>query len=719
MVGGMVEAIAEAMGRLEEGPPPDPEGSFVDYQTTMVKYSKAIAITTQEMMTKSVTCPEELGGLASQVTGDYSQLAHQGRLAATTAEPEEVGFQIKTRVQELGHGCIYLVQKAGALQMSPTDSFSKRELIECARAVTEKVSMVLSALQAGNKGTQACITAASAVSGIIADLDTTIMFASAGTLNPENEECFADHRESILKTAKALVEDTKLLVSGAASSQDRLAQAAHSSAKTITLLTDVVKLGATSMGSDDPETQVVLINAVRDVAKALAELISATKCAAGKPADDPSMYQLKSAAKVMVTNVTSLLKTVKAVEDEATRGTRALEATIEFIKQELTVFQSKDVPEKSTTPEEFIRMTKGITTATAKAVAAGNSGQQVHVIATANLSRKAISDMLTTCKQAACHPEVSEEVRSKALQYGSDCTAEYINLLEQVLLVLQKPTMDQRQQLAVQSKSVAGYVTELIQTAEAMKGSEWVDPEDPTVIAETELLGAAASIEAAAKKLEQLKPRAKPKQADETLDFEEQILEAAKAIAAATSALVKSASAAQRELVAQGKVGSILANAVDDGQWSQGLISAARMVAAATSNLCEAANASVQGHASEEKLISSAKQVAASTAQLLVACKVKAQPDSEAMRRLQAAGNAVKRASDNLVKAAQKAAFDKAEDDNVVVKTKFVGGIAQIIAAQEEMLRKERELEEARKKLAQIRQQQYKFLPTELREDDS
>lgn len=42
----------------------------------------------------------------------------------------------------------------------------------------------------------------------------------------------------------------------------------------------------------------------------------------------------------------------------------------------------------------------------------------------------------------------------------------------------------------------------------------------------------------------------------------------------------------------------------------------------------------------------------------------------------------------------------------------------QIIAAQEEMLRKERELEEARKKLAQIRQQQYKFLPTELREDE-
>nr|XP_028562769.1 talin-2 isoform X3 [Podarcis muralis] len=717
MVGNMVDSIAEAMSKLDEGTPPEPNGTYVDYQTTVVKYSKAIAVTAQEMMTKAVTNPEELGGLASQMTTDYSHLAFQGRMAAATAEPEEIGFQIRTRVQELGHSCIFLVQKAGALQICPTDSYTKRELIECARAVSEKVSLVLSALQAGNKGTQACITAASAVSGIIADLDTTIMFATAGTLNAENNESFADHRENILKTAKALVEDTKLLVSGAASSQEKLAQAAQSSASTITQLAEVVKLGAASLGSGDPETQVVLINAIKDVAKALSDLIGATKGAASKPADDPSMYQLKGAAKVMVTNVTSLLKTVKAVEDEATRGTRALEATIEYIKQELTVFQSKDIPEKNSSPEESIRMTKGITMATAKAVAAGNSCRQEDVIATANLSRKAVADMLIACKQASYHHDVSEDVRTRALHYGTECTLGYLELLEHVLMILQKPTPELKHQLAALSKRVASAVTELIQSAEAMKGTEWVDPEDPTVIAETELLGAAASIEAAAKKLEQLKPRAKPK-ADETLDFEEQILEAAKSIAAATSALVKSASAAQRELVAQGKVGAIPANAADDGQWSQGLISAARMVAAATSNLCEAANASVQGHASEEKLISSAKQVAASTAQLLVACKVKADQDSEAMRRLQAAGNAVKRASDNLVRAAQKAAFGKADDDDVVVKTKFVGGIAQIIAAQEEMLKKERELEEARKKLAQIRQQQYKFLPTELREDE-
>lgn len=83
---------------------------------------------------------------------------------------------------------------------------NKLRLCGCCRLF--QVSLVLSALQAGNKGTQACITAESAVSGIIADLDTTIMFASAGTLNPENEESFADHRYADLAARSAVLQTT-------------------------------------------------------------------------------------------------------------------------------------------------------------------------------------------------------------------------------------------------------------------------------------------------------------------------------------------------------------------------------------------------------------------------------------------------------------------------------------------------------------------------------
>lgn len=46
-----------------------------------------------------------------------------------------------------------------------------------------------------------------------------------------------------------------------------------------------------------------------------------------------------------------------------------------------------------------------------------------------------VSFVFSPLQQAAYHPEVGEELRSKALQYSSECTSGYINLLEQVLQV--------------------------------------------------------------------------------------------------------------------------------------------------------------------------------------------------------------------------------------------------------------------------------------------
>ncbi|XP_076439084.1 talin-1-like isoform X2 [Babylonia areolata] len=736
VVSNMIDSIAKSITRTDERVTISEEVSFVDHQTNMVRLAKQIARTAQDMIGKSTTNVGQLGVLANQMTRDYNQLASASCGAAAATNNSDIANRIRTTVQDLGKSCIEVVQDAGRLQSDPSDSYGQRDLCDHARTIAEKVSYVLAALQAGARGTQACINAASTVSGIIGDLDTTIMFASAGTLNPEGDETFADQRENILKTAKALVDDTKTLVAGAASNQEQLAAAAQAAVKTITRLADVVKIGAGSLGPEQPEAQVLLINAVKDVASALSDLISATKNASGKAVSDPAMLHLKDSAKVMVTNVTSLLKTVKAVEDEAVRGTRALESTIEAIGQEVKAFDATDDIPRKATAEDLIRFTKPLTMATAKAVAAGNSCRQEDIIAAANLGRKCIFELFGVIKGAAATAETAE-IKKRALNAGRNAAIVYRELLETVHQVVMRPTPEGRQNLALVSRKVANAVTELVQSAEIIKdcqprihpllfprgfasppfftGSEWVDPDDPTVIAENELLSAASSIEAAAKKLSQLKPRQAARKADESLNFDEQILEAAKSIAAATAALVKSASAAQRELVAQGKVSSTFTrHAVDeDGQWSQGLISAARMVAAATHSLCEAANAMVQGHASEEKLIASAKEVAGSTAQLLMACKVKADPGSVAMQRLQAAGNAVKRASEALVKAAQQERDVQEEEESLTVNKRMVGGIAQEIMAQEEILRKEKELQDARRRLEKIRKEKYKDRPPE------
>ncbi|XP_055631381.1 talin-2 isoform X3 [Toxorhynchites rutilus septentrionalis] len=710
VVTGLMEQISRSMSRITDKRQSflgaSLSDTYVDYQTRMVQSAKEIARFANEINAKAAVDPSKLAQLSVEMTHHYTQLAQDSIGASALTTSPDVAIRIRNTVQDLGRSVNVLIQSTAGIRKD--DSSGLVEISRGARDVSEKVSQVLAALQAGSRGTQACINASSTVSAIISDLDTTIMFATAGTLHSEDDGKFSDHREHILKTAKALVEDTKILVAGAAGTQDQLAAAAQNAVTTILQLAEAVKHGAASLGSNQPDSQVMVMNAVKDVAAALGELINATKLASGKPINDPAMNDLKDSAKVMVMNVTSLLKTVKAVEDEHTRGTRAMEATVDAISQEIRSMQfAPDMHRASlqqlAKPEDLITVTKHVTAATAKAVSAGASNLQADIAAAANLGRKTISDMLVVCKAVAWSCAETQELRQRTLDAGSAVAIAYRDLLESIL---SHCSADERMQL---SRRVAKCVTDLVGMAQLLKGSDWVDPDDPTVIAENELLGAAASIEAAAKKLASLRPRRQPevKEADENMNFDEMILEAAKSIMAASSALVRAANAAQRELVDQGKVARRPLTSSDDGQWSEGLISAARLVAAATHSLVEAAQHLVMGTGTEETLISTAKQVASSTAQLLIACKVKSDPNSETGRRLQAAGNAVIKSTDKLVQAAQQA-IEGEEEHTLKLNRNMVDGMAQEINARSEILMRERQLEEAKNKLIAIRHAKYR-----------
>ncbi|XP_049817811.1 talin-2 isoform X3 [Aethina tumida] len=300
IVSGVIDSITRSMTHLTDHRASlilSESDGYVDYQTRMVNAAKEIAKISSDMAAKAASDTQQLAPLSADLGHKYHQLASDSVGAAASASNVEVAIKLKEVVHQLGAACTELIQTGGQCLIQK-DDIILRQIGDCSRNVAEKVSYVLATLQSGSRGTQACINAASTVSGIIGDLETTIMFATAGNLNPENEhESFADHRENILKTAKALVEDTKTLVAGAASTQEQLAVAAQNSVATIVQLADVVKLGAMSLSSDNPDSQVMLINAVKDVASALGDLIHATKAASGKPISDPAMSHLKESAK--------------------------------------------------------------------------------------------------------------------------------------------------------------------------------------------------------------------------------------------------------------------------------------------------------------------------------------------------------------------------------------------------------------------------------------
>ncbi|VDO05771.1 unnamed protein product [Haemonchus placei] len=727
VIQGMVETISHSIAGTDMMHASSQGSSFADAQTKINQYLEDIRRNATDMPYSE---PQALGNMALTLSEKYRLLAEEARQAVAMLPSPSVAQKLKVAVQRLGTSCIDTVKVAGQRRAHPADQVcidlliadliqkeflhfkrTHRELTDSSRVVVERVNAVLASLHEGSKGTQACINAANTVSGIIGDLDTTILFATSGSLNVTTEQRdFNEHRVAIIKTAKALVEDTKALVAGAASNQEQLAVAAQNAVRTIVNLSDAVKNGAGSLPSSNSEAQVLVIHAVRDVAASLSALIQATKNASGRSLHDPAMGHLKEAAKTMVSNVTSLLKIVKTVEDKTQQGTRALEAAIDAIGIEIKTYDHETGEGTSgpsgATPEHLARATKRVTDATARLAGAAQTLQQSDVIAAANLARAAVSELLIVSRAAAADAD-SAEARYRTLDSGRDVAAQVRGLLVALHTVLARNAdQSSRQLLLDASRGVARAVKDLIGCSELLKvlGDTWADQSDPTVVAENELMGAASSIEAAAVKLAELRPRVQPK-TDENLAFDEQILSAAKSITAAVQTLVKAASSAQRELIAQGRLESHPQQHSEDYQWSEGLISAARFVVAAVHQLCEAANALVQGQASEEKLISAAKQVAASTAQLLVACNVKADMDSQARRRLQAAGHAVKTATERLVTAARQNVVE--DERNIVISDRLVTGIAQVMDAQEQVLRKEKELVHARERLANLNKARY------------
>lgn len=65
----------------------------------------------------------------------------------------------------------------------------------------------------------------------------------------------------------------------------------------------------------------------------------------------------------------------------------------------------------------------------------GTAGLETPPGPPAGSSCSKMSMLLSLLQQASFHPDVSEDVRARALRYGTECTLSYLDLLEHVLVV--------------------------------------------------------------------------------------------------------------------------------------------------------------------------------------------------------------------------------------------------------------------------------------------
>ncbi|KAF9076036.1 ANTH-domain-containing protein [Rhodocollybia butyracea] len=230
-------------------------------------------------------------------------------------------------------------------------------------------------------------------------------------------------------------------------------------------------------------------------------------------------------------------------------------------------------------------------------------------------------------------------------------------------------------------------------------------------IVEHEMSSAAAAIEAATKRLQELmnRPRDTNRFSSVDLQVHDSILQAAVAITSAIARLIKAATESQQEIVNQGKGSSSTQQFYKrNNRWTEGLISAAKSVAFATNLLIESADGVLSGTHSLEQLIVSSNEVAAATAQLVAASRVKANLMSDTQNRLELAAKAVTEACRALVRQVKAVAAKQAEEEDVdYTSMATLEFKKREMEQQVEILKLEKELGVARRRLGHMRQAGY------------
>jgi len=240
---------------------------------------------------------------------------------------------------------------------------------------------------------------------------------------------------------------------------------------------------------------------------------------------------------------------------------------------------------------------------------------------------------------------------------------------------------------------------------EKLVSSQIKPADDIGDMVERGMLDAAKAIQEAALRLEALMNRP-------ALDLKVHgsILAAALAITTAIANLIKCASESQKEIVAHGsESGTKGAFYKKNNKWSEGLLSAAKAVAHATTYLVEGADGLVSGTHSVEQLIVAANEVGVATTQLVAAARVKAIPFSKTQDKLEDAAVAVREATKQLVKSAKEAA-QKSSESRIHDEMKSMSSHQFKVVEMEQQVRileLEKDLQNARFKLASIRKQGY------------
>ena len=213
----------------------------VEARKAIVNLTKNIYRKTQAILNDINVRDTKLSKSVLELAGDYESLVKN---LSNISDTEET----KPWVHNLGKSLILLSEYIGN-DAEDMDPFTLK-------TVGEPCTKILTSLNESSKRNQVFENVSREFRGLASDIETTIMFASAGTLTPEDDCEFKTSRENILKMSHNLVSNIKGILTGTTEEKDVLVAAVEQSVRATAGLAEEVKRGAAALSDTNQTGQV-------------------------------------------------------------------------------------------------------------------------------------------------------------------------------------------------------------------------------------------------------------------------------------------------------------------------------------------------------------------------------------------------------------------------------------------------------------------------------
>ena len=633
--------------------------SYVTCQRELIGQCKQLVAGIAKLTNSAKTSPGEVGTQAKAIAQSMTEFANWSSNTIASATEPSVQDQLADAARRVFNATNKIIQSAKLVSSDSKSQKGQHNLSASYKEVTDSISSLVAAIKAGATGELKCEAALDQINRSIGELDGAALKAATGQLQPEDDDMDMEEFQSMVSASISFVtQEVAKIVEGAKSDQSVLGDAASDSAGIFDRMSKETRSVAGMMSSLISQQEI--LNGAKAVGITMQSLILCAK----KYHDSPSGPALENAKNKTQDAIGEFQALVHQASATATAGIKELETARKATIQAVESFDSRDPSfvHPNSGASDVLRSAKMVADAIGIIQSScGNSQDSDKLI-------KAASDISTASSNLL--QDVRGVLRLTDDSHGRSLVSTSRNVVESTTNFLEMAKAHKKQQnsetsrnLSEASEDVVRNIAEFVESSRVLPDSEealklFQETDELEALAERELTNAANIISEAAKTLTKAKERqiAMRKDADGPLPEEEiteAILDAARAITIATSTLVVAATAAQKELVAQGKATKQTSLYRRDPAWAKGLISAAQSVAGTVKDLVGAANDASQGKAEEEVLIASAKGVAAATARLVFASRAKADPFSNAQKQLTAAARAVATSTQQLVEASQ------------------------------------------------------------------